>query len=364
MSAIAITGVGGMLGRRLVARLAGDDDIARIIGIDRSPPAGVTAVRFSFIDRDPASADLAPLLEGVDTVVHLGALLEPVRDDAEARTRQVDATRRVCEAAAAAGVSHLVLTSSVLVYGPHPDNEVPLTEEHALRGLPGFAGAEHAREVERWLEGWRGSHPELAVTVLRLALLAGPGLDTVITRAFEAPRLPAVRGHRPPLQFLHPDDAVGAIQHAVRNRLDGAFNVCADGWLSYDEVAAIVGRPPLEVPEEVAYSGAAGVYALRLGDLPPGIVALFVHPCVMSNEALVATGWHPRASNRDALAASAAEHASFVTVGRLRLRWSTLWRISGASATAVLLGLWRWRRARGRRSPSSERRACAGRNGR
>ena len=349
MSAVAITGVGGALGRRLVSRLAGDSDIERIVGIDRRPPWGVTAVRFSFIDRDPATADLAPMLSGMDAVIHLGTMLEPVREDAEARTRQVDAARRVCEAAAAAGVPRLILTSSVLAYGPHPDNDVPLTEDHRLRGLPGFAGAEHAREVERWLEGWRADHPEVAVTVLRLALLAGPGLDTVITRAFEAPRLPAVRGHRPPLQFLHPDDAVGAVHHVLRGGLEGAYNVCADGWLSYDEVAAIVGRPPLEVPEEVAYSGAAGVYALRLGDLPPGIVALFVHPCVMSNQALTETGWHPRASNRDALAALAAEHASYVTVGRVRARWSTLWRIGGAVGAALTLGLWRLERARRRR---------------
>ena len=349
MSAVAITGVGGALGRRLVSRLAGDQDIERIVGIDRSPPRGVTAVRFSFVDRDPATADLPPLLAGMDAVIHLGAMLEPVRDDAEARTHQVDATRRVCEAAAAAGVPRVILTSSVLAYGPHPDNDVPLTEEHRLRGLPGFAGAEHAREVERWLEGWREQHPEVTVTVLRLALLAGPGLDTIITRAFEAPRLPAVRGHRPPMQFLHPDDAVGAVHHALRSGLDGAFNVCADGWLSYDEVAAIVGRPPLEIPEEVAYSGAAGVYALRLGDLPPGIVSLFVHPCVMSNHALTATGWYPRASNRDALAALAAEHASFVTIGRVRARWSTLWRLTGAIGGVVVLALWRLERARRRR---------------
>ncbi len=338
-----------MLGRRLVARLAGDGDVERMLGIDRCPPAGVTAVPFSFVDRDPARADLVPLLRGMDAVIHLGAMLEPVRDDAEARTRQVDAARQVCEAAAAAGVPRLILTSSVLAYGPHPDNEVPIDEGHQLRGLPGFAGAEHAREVERWLQRWRQDHPEITVTVLRLALLAGPGLDTIITRAFEAPRLPAVRGHRPPLQFLHPDDAVGAVHHALRHDLDGAFNVCADGWLSYDEVAAIVGRPPLEVPEEVAYSGAAGIYALRLGDLPPGIVSLFVHPCVMSNQALTDTGWYPRASNRDALAALAAEHGAFVTVGRLRVRWSTLWRVAAVAGTALALLLGSTARGRRRR---------------
>lgn len=349
MSAIAITGVGGSLGGRVVRQLVSDLDLERIVGIDRSPPEGVTAPRFSFHDADPGTADLRHVLTGIDVVVHLGAVLEPVRDDAIVRTRQVDAARRVVEAAEAAGVPRVVLTSSVLAYGAHPDNDVPLHEDSELRPTPGLASAEHVVEVERWLARWRASHPALSVAVLRFALLAGPGLDTALTRAFEAPRLPAVRGHRPPLQFLHPDDAVAAIVHAVEGELDGAYNVCADGWLSYDEVAALVGRRSLEVPEELAYSGAAGVYALRLGDLPPGIVSLFVHPCVMTNDKLTATGWQPLASNRDAVAALAAEHAPFVTIGRMRARSSTLWQVA-ATVTAVLAAAaWRLVRARRRR---------------
>jgi UDP-glucose 4-epimerase len=353
VSAIAITGVGGNLGRRLVARLASVPDVDRIVGIDRSPPDGVATARFTFHDADPGTADLTEVLRGVDVVIHLGGGLEPVRDDAAVRTREVDAARRVAEAAAAAGVARLLLVSSSLVYGAHPDNDVPLTEGSALRDTPGFAAAEHAVEVERWLARWREAHPELSVAVLRLALLAGPGLDTVVTRAFEAPRIPAVRGHRPPLQFLHPADAVDAVAHALEAGLDGAFNVAADGWLSYDEVTAIVGRRSLEVPEEVAYSGAAGVYALRLGDLPPGLVALFVHPCVMSNAKLTETGWGPRYSNRDAVAALAAEHAAYVTIGRFRARWSTVWQGAAATAVLVALGLGRWVRARRRRGAAA-----------
>lgn len=358
MSAIAITGVGGSLGGRVVRELSAELDLERIVGIDRAPPLLVTAPRFSFHQADPGTADLREVLDGIDVVVHLGATLEPVRDDATVRTREVDAARRVIEAAAEAGVSRVVLTSSVLAYGAHPDNEVPLHEDSQLRATPGLAAAEHVVEVERWLDGWRALHPEVQVAVLRFALLAGPELDTALTRAFEAPRLPAVRGHRPPLQFLHPDDAVASVVHAVDAELDGAFNVCADGWLSYDEVAAVVGRRPLEVPEELAYSGAAGAYALRLGDLPPGLVSLFVHPCVMSNDKLTATGWAPVHSNRDAVASMAVEHAPFVTIGRVRTRWSRLWW-TGAAVTAVLaVGAWRLCRARRRRRAAEDDQAA------
>lgn len=349
MGVIAITGVTSTLGPRLVGRLATVPDTTRILGIDRSPPLGVSVPGCSYHDADPGTADLRPALRGVDVVVHLGAAFDPTRDDATIRTREVDAAKRVAEAASEAGVRHLVVISSVLAYGAHPDNEVPLTEDSPVRGLAGLPAAEHAAEVERWLERFRSTHPGIAVTSLRLALLAGPDVDTLLTRALEAPRIPAVRGHRPPLQFLHPDDAVEAIAHTVTYQLAGTFNVCADGWLSFDEVTAILGRPSLEVPEEVAYSGAAGVYALRLGDLSPGLVSLFVHPCVMSNDALSATGWRPRASNRDAVAALAVEHARYVTIGRVRATRTTLATTTLAATVAGSVAMWRLGRAlRGR----------------
>lgn len=341
MSVIAITAATGPLGVRVLHRLAELPEVERLLAIDRSPPLGVTAPRCSYHDADPGTADLRPVLRDVDVVVHLGAGLEPHRDDAATRTREVDVAKRVAEAAAAAGVRHLVLTSSVLAYGPHPDNDVPLTEDSPVRGLSGLPTAEHAAEVERWLDRYRTKHPDVAVTVLRLALLAGPDVDTVFSRTLEAPRVPAVRGHRPPLQFLHPDDAVAAIAHVIEHAVAGTFNVCADGWLSFDEVTAILGRPALEVPEEVAYSGAAGVYALRLGDLSPGLVSLFVHPCVMSNDALTATGWKPTASNRDAVASLAVEHAHLVTIGRLRTTKTTLATGTVAALALVIAGFWR-----------------------
>jgi nucleoside-diphosphate-sugar epimerase len=346
---LAITGATSTLGPRVLGRLAVLPDVTRLLAIDRSPPLGVNVPRCSYHDADPGTADLRPVLKDVDVVVHLGAALEPARDDAVIRTREVDAAKRVAEAAAAAGVRHLVVISSALAYGAHPDNDVPLTETSPVRGLAGLPAAEHAAEVERWLDGFRTRHPELAVTILRLALLAGPDVDTLLTRALEAPRIPAVRGHRPPLQFLHPDDAVAAIAHVVEQQVAGTFNVCADGWLSFDEVTAILGRRSLEVPEEVAYSGAAGVYALRLGDLSPGLVSLFVHPCVMSNDALTATGWRPRASNRDAVAALAVEHSRYVTIGRVRATKATLATTTTAAAVLSTAALWRLLRAvRGR----------------
>lgn len=353
MSTIVITGVGGLLGRRLVTALDHEEDVERIVGLDLQVPRGLRSPKLELHTADVRDADLREVFGGADVVVHLAYRGDPSPDEAALRAVNVDGTRRVFEAALAAGVGHVVYPSSVLVYGAYPDNAVPLTEDSPRRGMPGLNVVEHQREVEDWLWPWLEAHA-LDVAVLRLATVVGPGIDNAVTRGFEAPRIPVVAGHRPPWQFLHPDDAVGALVHAVRQRLTGPYNVTAEGWLSTDEATAVLGRGVVEVPEEVAYAAAARLWALGVGEQPPGLVALLVHPCVASPARFVATGWRPQHSNRDALAAMAREHAPFVSLLGRRTTWSALRRGAASVLGLVAFGVVRRVRRTSRRRATSD----------
>ena len=93
-------------------------------------------------------------------------------------------------AAAAAGVGHLVVVTSAMAYGALPDNPVPLPEDAPAAGEPDEGLVGDLLAVEQVLAaGPRRSTRACAVTVVRPAALVGPGIDTVITRHFEAPRL-------------------------------------------------------------------------------------------------------------------------------------------------------------------------------
>jgi nucleoside-diphosphate-sugar epimerase len=314
VTTIAITGVGGLLGRRLISALDARPDVERLVGLDLRRPMGLTTPKLVFRQadvRDPAFTDT---LRGVDVLVHLAFQMDPIHDEATMRAINVDGTRNVLEAARAAGVRHVVYPSSVVAYGAHPDNDLPLTEHSPLRGTPGFNYSEHKRDVERWLWPWLETVDDLEVTVLRLALVLGPGVQNFISRIFEAPRIVLVKGHKPPLQFVHVDDVVAAVQHVIGRRLTGVFNVSAEGWLSMDEATAIVGRRTLALPEEVAFSMAERLWDLGLGEQPPGMIHHFMHPWVMSPAKLVATGWSPEHSNRDALVEAAREHRDHVAL--------------------------------------------------
>jgi UDP-glucose 4-epimerase len=350
VTTIAITGVGGLLGRRLLAALDERPEIERIVGIDVAAPQGLTAQRLFFRELEVRSAELVEALHDVDVLVHLAFQMDPLRDLEAMRSINLDGTRNAFEAAVRAGVGHVVYLSSVVAYGAHPDNDFPLVESSPLRGTDGFPYSEHKRDVERWLQPWLETHPDVDVAVLRPGFVLGPGVDNFMTTLLELPRVPMIKGHKPPVQFVHVDDVVSAIVHAVDRRLTGAYNVCAEGWLSFDETLAIAGKQPLEVPEEVAFGAADRAYAFGLTELPAGIVPHLMHPFVMSPDALIATGWRPRHSNRDALAEAAHDHAEYVSLGRGHVRRSTVrWGAVGAVAALgyglfVALRSWQHRR--------------------
>jgi nucleoside-diphosphate-sugar epimerase len=318
VTTIAITGVGGLLGRRLVSALDARPDVERIVGLDIRRPMGLTSPKLVFRQADVRDPGIVDPLRDVDVLVHLAFQMDPIHDEATMRAINVDGTRNVLEAARSAGVRHVVYPSSVVAYGAHPDNDLPLTEDSPLRGTPGFNYSEHKRDVERWLWPWLETVDDLDVTVLRLALVLGPGVQNFVSRIFEGPRIVLVKGHKPPLQFVHVDDVVAAVQHVIGRRLTGVFNVSAEGWLSMDEATALVGRRTLALPEEVAFSVAERLWDLGLGEQPPGMVHHFMHPWVMTPARLVATGWSPEHSNRDALVEAAREHRAHVALLGLR----------------------------------------------
>ena len=353
MTTVAITGASGLVGTRALDRVLALSRVEQVVGVDVRPPPG--PVRDGVVVRTADVTDVDAItdaLAGADVVVHLAYQVDPAGDPDRMRAVNVDGTRNVVTAAATGGARKVVVGSSTMVHGAHPDNDVPLTEESPLRANPDFPYAEDLRRVEDWLGEPPAAAADLIVTRLRLATVVGTGADTPFTRALLGPRMPSVRGHRPPFQFLHVDDAATAVAHAVAHDLSGAYNVGAEGWLSFDEVAAILGRKPLDVPEEVAFTTVERLNAVGLADLPMGAVHYLMHPWVASVDRLVATGWRPVRSNRDAVAALAGDLGDRLVLGPVRTTRTQVRTAAAASAGIVggvlALGLMARRRGRDR----------------
>src|SRR5262245_52944921 len=131
MTAIAVTGISGSVGQRLLPQLAALDRVDRIVGLDvREPRRRAPHLEFNRVDL--AGAELKPLLEGVDIVVHLAAIVDPIPDEPLMTRANVEATRHLLDAAAAVGVRKLIRVSPSWVYGAWANNAVPLTEDAPL----------------------------------------------------------------------------------------------------------------------------------------------------------------------------------------------------------------------------------------
>jgi nucleoside-diphosphate-sugar epimerase len=298
-SHLVVTGSTGLLGRRLLARAASDPLVERVVGIDRVPPV-TRPDGADFAVADLAVDEIRPLFEGADTVVHLAFESGQAADDEASGSRNVAATRRVLRAAADTRVEHVVLLSSAAVYGAWPDNPVPMTEATPMRPNPGARYAVQKAEVERLGAEWSASSPDATVSVLRPAVAVAGGEWTWLARSLGLAAGVRAGADDPPFQLLHLDDLASAVDHVRRERLEGAYNVAPDGWLSGEQTRALAGDPPrVRLPEGVVRSAAGVLWRWRVGRMPPGLVPYTVQPWVVANDRLKASGWAPRWSNEE-----------------------------------------------------------------
>ncbi|MBA2326916.1 MAG: NAD-dependent epimerase/dehydratase family protein [Actinobacteria bacterium] len=328
---VAVTGASGLVGQRLLPRLASDDAVERLVGLDvRDPHRRVRGLEFHRVDI--AGAELKPLLEGVDVLVHLATVVDPISDETLMARVNVDGTRRVLDAAAGVGVHKVIRVSPSSVYGAWPNNPVPLTEDEPLRPNPGFSPAVQAAEVERLLAEWGDEHPAVTVTTLRAAPVLGAGAERLPSRLLLGRPPLRVRGATPPVQAVHVDDLVSALALAVSKDVPGVYNVAAEGWLSQDELRALLPRsfvPPL--PAELLERILARLWSTGLGDVPPTVVPYLVHPWVIANDRLEAKGWRPQRSNEeailegvDSLPAPTSPTSRYVVLGAVAVVFGTL----------------------------------------
>ena len=307
--------------------------MSKVVAIDdhRGDVAGVIW-RLADV-RDPA---LAGRLTGVNVLVHTDVDTSAESDYRARRAFNVRAAQTVLTAGAAGRVGRVILITSGMVYGASPDNPVPLPESAPLAADPDGSVAGDLLEIEHLARRSARVHPGVSVTVVRPAALVGPGIETLVTRHFDAPRLLTVRGFSPRWQFCHADDLVRALELAVAGDITGAFAVGCDGWLEEDQVEEISGLRRIELPPGLTFGTAQRLHRIGISPAPVGDLRYLVYPWVVDCQALRAAGWRPRYDNTTALRqlmeARAARHAA---ARRLPRKEAT---ITAAGATVAVIG--------------------------
>ena len=182
------------------------------------------------------------------------------------------------------------------------------------------------------------THPGLDVTVVRPAALAGPGVDTVVTRHFEAPRLLTVKGGAPALAVLpHRGPGVRAGGRRHRRGRPAPSRSAAKGWLGLDEVTEITGKRTFELPAALTFGTAQRLHRLGMTPAPATDLHYVAYPWVVDCARLRAAGWKPLHDNASALRAvleeSAGRHA--VVGRRVGGKEATVATAAGATVAAI-----------------------------
>jgi len=343
---VAVTGVSGFVGQHLLPLLDASPAVDEVVGLDvREPPRRGRRLVMRRVDL--AGADLDAVLPGTDVIVHLAGIVDPIPDDALMARVNVDGTRRLLDAAARTGVRRIVRISPAMVYGAWPTNPIPITEAAPLAPNPGYAPAVQAAEVERLVAEWRHDHPGVVVTTLRAAPVLGAGADHLWARLLARGAL-SMHDATPPVQCVHVDDLARAVLSVALDDLPGVFNVAADGWLSVEDARAIRGSHWPSVPTGVAERALHRSWVTGLGEVPPSVVPYLVHPWVVANDRMRATGWTPAHGNEDTL---------LETVDALPPLRPPAWVVPVAASAAVVAVAGAWVAARALRR---RRRARAG----
>jgi nucleoside-diphosphate-sugar epimerase len=342
---VAVTGAAGYVGGNLIETLDRNDAVDRILGFDVRPPKA-RASKLVFDEVDVRNPNLEQRFENVDVVVHLAFIMDPIKDESLMREVNVKGSQNVFNCAAQAGVRKIIYTSSAVAYGAHPDNDVPLTEESPLRANLDFNYPAHKLEVEYVVKEFRRDHPDIVMTVFRPSIVFGPNVDSAWSHFLESPLMLGVRGFAPPFQFVHEDDVAAALDFAVFEDLDGAYNLASEGWLEGDEVFEIIGRRRFDLSEPGAFSLLDRMWSLGLAEAPAGMLHYLMHPWVVSTQKLTEAGFTAKHGNAELLKEAAARASLYVRFGHRRLKKKEL--ATAAAGVGVVGALAALRSARSR----------------
>ena len=298
---VVVTGSTGAVGRQVCVRLA--EEGYQVLGLDKR--SGISLNPEVVLETvDLAVADLRSLLNGVEVVVHLASGVQAHDVDEDPGHNMLAVAERLLAAADGAGVSHLVIRSSAMVYGAWEDNPVPLTEEAEIRPSPGFRFAEHRAALEHLAQKWVEKNKGRSASILRTAVTVAEERPGGLARVLESAKNIRTEEGDPMGQFLPADDLAEAVVCVVKNTFNGPVNVAPDGWMSSALLAELSGPVPrLRLPAFIARLVASIRWQIGLTDAPASIVPYTIYPWIIANDKLKELGWEAKHTNEEAYVA-------------------------------------------------------------
>jgi UDP-glucose 4-epimerase len=302
---ILVTGLDTFWGGRVAQALESDPEVEMILGMGTKEPT-VPLERAEFVRADQTYSILSRIVRAtqVDTIVHTHMIVDSTQvPERQLHELNVIGTLNLLAAAGqpASPVRQVVVKSSTLVYGATELDPTWFREE-TPRARPPRTRVERALiDVEGLVRDFAEDNPSTVVTLLRFANVLGPDIVTPISSNLARGLMPVVAGFDPLVQFVEETDVVACLEHVVRHRIPGLYNVAGRGRIPWSEVAAIAGARILPIPPFGTRSFARPLVALGLVQFPAELEDLLRFGRGVDTSRLAAAGFSCRYSTAGAV---------------------------------------------------------------
>ncbi|CAM2838302.1 NAD-dependent epimerase/dehydratase family protein [Skermania piniformis] len=306
---VLVTGANRYLSGQLVARLAADPSIERVVAVDVTVPDKDRLRRMGraeFVRVDIANPLISKVIRQfeVDTTVHAGVVQRPPKAGSRAAMRDVNvlgAMQLFAACQRAPSMRKVVLRSSSAVYGCSAKDPAKFTEQMSARRNPRGAYAVDLIEIEGLVRGLARRRPDIAATTLRLAPTIGPRRSSSLHQILGTRVVPTVAGRDARLQLLHEDDALAALSHATVAGRAGTFNVAGDGVLMLSQAIRRAGRVPAPMPFVLFRSIGRQLMSAGLRGFTDEQLDFFHYGCGLDTTRMrTLLGFHPQLTTAEA----------------------------------------------------------------
>ena len=302
---ILVTGLSTYWGGRLAQALEAFPEVEAVIGVDNEEPS-VELERTEYVKVGAQHALLRRVVEAaeIDTVVDTRLVVDSsTTSSSKAHENNVIGTMNILAACSgpSSPVRKVVFKSSTHYYGCEQDDPA-FFDEAMRRSHPPRTGIERdIVDAEASLSEFAERNPDATITILRFANVLGPDVRTSHIGLFSLPAVPMILGFDPRYQFVHEDDVVHALEHAVKVRAPGVFNVAGDGVLALSEVAGLLGKPYAPILPPWGTGLAAAVLRRAGVKIPPEAMNQLRYGRGVDNRRYKAAGFHYQFTSREAV---------------------------------------------------------------
>ncbi len=259
---VFVTGATGRLGRAIVHSLCQNGWHVTALVRDAQKARQLLPKAVELVKADLKTASLDVLAEGIrgKKVVHAAGLLDVQATDAELHEANVEATRRVVQAAMAVRAPKIVHVSSTAIY--HKPKKLPIDEKQEPTPVSPYGQTKlEAEEIVR--------QSGVPYVILRPCAIYGPGFDAGFTQVaawVKKRKMPIIGSGKNRIPLVHVKDVVQAVVLALEKPVQNeAFIVTSGEILTQEECLKAVAKA-LDAPAPQKHVPLAAAYALVAAD--------------------------------------------------------------------------------------------------